>query len=330
MSEHERPGRACNCGVRGWMPGVEHVPVEWGRPSWVTDREGKMTPVLIVDHVMQGWLNTMVSYARNAYPAAEMRYVTPHFNIGTGGRCVQIESIFTPGIHATTLNSPTAKRVLERLSSPYGASLYSVGIEHEGFSRELFDDPAKMTATLRENTWTPDNPWPEAMVRKSIEVKRWILEQCPQMGGASTDSIVGHSEVDAKNRPDDPQRHDYTDVWPRARMIAALAPAVQLTAEQAEMVALIRANRAHLSDADVAYALSTVGLTAMPGETPAPGTPPPPPAPVPAPKPPASTPPAGTPAAKRAEIEALLDDVAEALMVASSALIQARLKNRSA
>lgn len=273
---HQPAGTVCYCNERGWMPGVEHVPVEWTRPSWVTDREGQMEPVLIVDHVMQGWLNTMVSYARVAYPASEMRYVTPHFNIGTGARCVQIESIFTPGIHATSLNSPTAKRVLERLRLPYGASLYSVGVEHEGFSRDLFSDPAKMTKLLRDNTWSPENPWTEPMVAKSIAVKRWIFGECPQMGGASVDSIIGHSEVDAKNRPDDPERHDYEGVWPRARMIAALAPAVQLTAEQAEMVALIKANRAGLTEADVAYALSTVGLAAMPGEAPAsPSTPPP-------------------------------------------------------
>lgn len=258
---HQPAGTVCNCGERGWMPGVEHVPVTWARPQWVRVLNGKMRPVVIVDHVMQGWLTTMVNYALQR--GSDIRYVTPHFNIGTGGRCVQIESIFTPGIHASALNSPTARRVLARLSMSHGASLYSVGIEHEGFSAPIVGLTDTARAAIAAH-WTPSNPWPDAMVAKSIEVKLWILEQCPEMGGASQDSIIGHSEIDAKNRPNDPQRATYTDVWPRDRMIAALTKPLALTAEQAEVVANIRAVLHLLSDTDVVYMLASVGLTELP------------------------------------------------------------------
>ena len=177
-----------------------------------------MKPVLIVDHVMQGWLTTMVNYALQRGP--ELRKVTPHLNIGRDGRTVQIESIFTPGIHATALNSPTAKRVLERVQMLYGASFYSVGIEHEGFSAPL----AGVTdgGAGRDALWSRSNPWPEAMVQASIRAHRWVLEQCPEMGGASRDSIIGHYEVDARNRPSDPASAAERDVWPVDRIIAAL------------------------------------------------------------------------------------------------------------
>jgi hypothetical protein len=202
------------------MPGVEHVPVTWERPSWITNMDGKMKPVLIVDHVMQGWLTTMVNYALQRGPS--LRKVTPHFNIGREGRTVQIESIFTPGIHASALNIPTAKRVLARVQMLYGTSFYSVGIEHEGFSAPL----AGVTdaGAGKDALWTRANPWPEAMVQASIRAHRWVLDQCPEMGGASRESIIGHYEVDARNRAGDPASAAERDVWPVERIIAALAP----------------------------------------------------------------------------------------------------------
>jgi len=205
------------------MPGVEHVPVTWTRTAWVTAAAGKMQPVVIIDHVMQGWLTTMVNYALSAFPAADMRYVSPHFNIGTGGRVVQIESIFTPGIHASTyaLNDRTAAVVRGR--APASPNAYSIGIEHEGFSVPLFT-PDKMTPLLTAATWTAANPWPPAMVEASVRVKAWCFATAPTLGTPSRESIIGHYETGDANRVNDPAPAAIRYVWPIASMILALLP----------------------------------------------------------------------------------------------------------
>jgi hypothetical protein len=253
------------------MPGVEHAPIQWAMAA--ANKATTMKPAAIVDHIMQGYLSTMVDWTRTGGSK-----VIVHFGIDRGGRTVQMHSIFSPGIHVSSrhLNDRTARIVRERPEIP---NAYTIGIEHEGCSV----DPRPAYSVPAEMIYSSKNPWPAAMVEASIAVKRWCFGTAPSLGTPSRDTVIGHYENGDPNRINDPAAEGARGVWPVARMLEALAPAVELTAEQAEMVALLRANRAHLTDADVAYMLGTVGLSSMPGEAPAA----PPPAP---PKPPPSTP----------------------------------------
>lgn len=269
---HAPAGQPCHCGERGWMPGVEHIPIRWQRPSWLLGLEGKMQPVVIVDHIMQGYLQTMVDWASNGGSK-----VIAHFGISRGGRIVQFQDVFTPGIHASALNLPTAVRVLARASARHGANGFSVGLEHEGCSvRPPYNVPPDLI-------YSATNPWPAAMVQASLRVKRWLFNTCPTLGQPSRDSIIGHSEIDAKNRPDDPQARTDRGVWPRDRFIRDLAPApAQLTPEQQEAVAYLQsADGQRLPAAEQARILGLVGLSAMPGAPP-PAVPAPAPGPAPA------------------------------------------------
>src|SRR5690606_5447326 len=96
-----------------------------------------------------------------------------------------------------------------------GANGYAIGIEHEGFSLPF-------TPPIPHATWTRTNPWPEPMVQSSIAVKRWLFANVPSLGEPSRDTIIGHYEIDARNRPDDPASSKDRSVWPVDRMIAAL------------------------------------------------------------------------------------------------------------
>ncbi len=209
---HRSAGQACDCGARGWMPGVEHIPIQWALPDWIRQREGKMAPVAVVDHIMQGYQSTIINWARNG----ESKIIT-HFSIGRDGRIAQHLSVFTPGIHVSAVINPAARVVLARGAPVRGANTYTIGKEHEGCS-----EPPRGYTVPESIVWTRSNPWPEPMVRSSIEVNRWCFANVPSLGEPNRDSVIGHYEVDARNRPNDPATTQTRDVWPVARMLAAM------------------------------------------------------------------------------------------------------------
>ncbi len=198
------------------MPGVEHVPIQWARPSWITSAQGRMRPVLIVDHIMQGFLGTMVDWTRTGGSK-----VIAHFGVARNGRTVQFQDVLTPGIHASSLNRPVARRALERSNIAGGVNTYSIGIEHEGCSI----DPRPAYSVPPELIYSEQNPWPEPMVNASLAIKRWCFANFPTLDAPSRDSIVGHYEVDATNRSNDPATPaDRTrGVWPVERFIRELS-----------------------------------------------------------------------------------------------------------
>jgi LysM repeat protein len=175
-----------------------------------------MRPVLIVDHIMQGYLRTMVDWTRTGGSK-----VIVHFGVGRDGRTVQFQDVLTPGIHASSLNRPVARRALERSSVAGGVNTYSIGIEHEGCSI----DPRPAYSVPAELIYSGQNPWPEAMVQASLAIKRWCFAHVPTLESASRDSIVGHYEVDATNRANDPATpaDRARGVWPVERFIRELS-----------------------------------------------------------------------------------------------------------
>ena len=215
----------CNCGARGWMPGIEHRPIRWPRPAVIVREQGLMRPYVVVDHIMQGYLTTIDAWAVNG----ESKIIT-HFGIARNGRTVQYQDIYTEGVHTSAVNGPTARLVQQYGSvGGRGVNPYSISIEHEGFSV----DPGYGHDYL----YSQARPWPEPMVQASIAVKRWLHAQPDtNLGPPSPETIIGHYEADARNRINDPSPQHDRSIWPRARMIAALAdlpappPAVDVSA----------------------------------------------------------------------------------------------------
>jgi len=197
------------------MPGIEHVPIQWAKPAWIVARQGQMAPVVIVDHIMQGYLRTMVDWARTGGSK-----VIVHFGVGRDGRTVQFQDVRTPGIHASSLNRPVARRAIERNTITGGANTYSIGIEHEGCSI----DPRPAYTVPPELIYSPSNPWPAAMTNASLAIKRWCFANVPTLGAPDRDSIIGHCEVDAANRGNDPATpaDRVKGIWPVDRFIQEL------------------------------------------------------------------------------------------------------------
>jgi LysM repeat protein len=232
------------------MPGVEHLPIQWPRPSWITSAQGRMRPVLIVDHIMQGYLGTMLDWTRTGGSK-----VIAHFGVARDGRTVQFQDVLTPGIHASSLNRPVARRALERSSIAGGVNTYSIGIEHEGCSI----DPRPAYSVPPELIYSEQNPWPEPMVRSSLAIKRWCFATVPTLEGPSRDSIVGHYEVDATNRSNDPATPvDRTrGVWPVERFIRELRGDGQVPKENRKAREVVMATTYKVKRNDTLGAIST-------------------------------------------------------------------------
>lgn len=208
---HAPIGQACSCSERGWMPGVEHVPIRWSMNAY--NQRTDLQPVAIVDHIMQGYLATMVDWTQNGASR-----VIVHFGVGRDGRVVQMHPVCSPGIHAGAFDhrsqyvSPTVR------AQTVSPNAYTIGIEHEGCSV----DPRPAYTVPPSFIYSRSNPWPEAMVESSIRVTRWCFENIPTLGAPSPASIIGHYETGDPNRVDDPAAASDRDVWPRARIIEAL------------------------------------------------------------------------------------------------------------
>lgn len=241
---HRPVTEVCNCGLPGWMPDVVHAPS--------TAVGGPCIPDSAIVHTIEGWQSTMMSpsWTINSY----------HFTLRhQDGRIVQHVPIDRQAWHSGNVESPTWRRYRPGVNP----NAHAVGISAEGRAH-----PGGMESLPLA--------WSEPQVQGAIRVLAWVGRQRGITWDG--DTLTEHSAVAVRSRRDPGPR------WPKGRVLDALAPRqeapVTLTREQQEMVDLVRANRQHLTDADVAYVLSTVGLSAMPGEAPPP-TPPPAPSPPP-------------------------------------------------
>lgn len=333
MAGHAPAETACNCNERGWMPGIEHVAIQWALPSWIRSREGRMAPVAIVDHIAQGFQSTIVGWASNGGSK-----IITHFSIGRDGRIVQHHSVFSPGIHVSSVINPVARVALARGAPVRGANTYTIGIEHEGCAvdpRPAYTVPANLI-------YSRTNPWPDPMVRSSIAIKRWCFDNVPSLGAPSRDSVIGHYEVDARNRINDPAAASDRSVWPVERMLRELgsvsAPDTY-TVRRGDTLSHI-AMRHGVATADLARwngianaNLIEVGqvLRVVAPRDEAPPSPPPAPAPTPtppAPEPPAPAPPAPAPvpsptvalASSLAAVRASIEELRKAEQALASAL----------
>lgn len=178
-----------------WLPGVEHVPTE------AYGGYGPIKPIAIVNHIMQGYQNTMVQWAK------ERPYRTSksaHFTIGRSGRIVQHVPINQASWASGSVRNPHWT-LLKPNRNP---NSYVVNIEHEGFSIDPLTYPY-------DYLYKNGKPWPEAMVKASIKVQTWV---CDQLGiTANRNTIIGHNYIDSVNRPMDPGT-----AWPQDRIIESI------------------------------------------------------------------------------------------------------------
>jgi len=151
--------------------------VEWGYSE--TNRtyyKGTNQPAAIIIHVMQGWANTAKEWAREGHYGASW-----HFTVARDGKVCQHLGFADGGYHAGI--SATKPAPSWKLWRGYAVNVnnYTVGIEHEGFTGEVF---------------------PAAQIEASAKLSRWL---CDRLGfPADRDHIVGHYEIDRVDRANDP------------------------------------------------------------------------------------------------------------------------------
>ena len=177
-----------------WMPGAEKI------LTAAYGGYGEIQPIACVNHVMQGYQGTMIRWAMER-PYVKQK--SAHFTIGRNGRIVQHVPLNQASWASGSIRSPQW-RLLKGKTNP---NSYIVNIEHEGFS--------KPPGYGYDYVYDQRNPWPEAMVKASVSVQRWV---CNQLHITPTfDTIIGHRRIDSVTRADDPGT-----MWPQARIIKLL------------------------------------------------------------------------------------------------------------
>jgi N-acetyl-anhydromuramyl-L-alanine amidase AmpD len=144
-----------------------------GSPNfWAGRKDYK--PEIVVIHIMDGTLSGTDSWFAN--PASQ---VSAHFGIGRNGEIHQYVKEEDTAWHAGRVDSPSAKFVKPNINP----NLYTIGIEHEGGSKDIWTDAMKKASSL--------------LIREICQ--RW---QIP----IDRDHIIGHYQIYSK-KPDCPS-HD--------------------------------------------------------------------------------------------------------------------------
>ncbi len=185
-------------GLRGWMPGIDHVgTTQYGYSD--VDPE-TMTPTVIINHIMQGYARTMIEWANT-----NSVQKSAHFVIDRAGNITQTVSIYSPAWHAGRVVSHTWP------AYPGGnPNKYSIGLEHEGFSV----DPGYGYDYIYDAA-NDDTGWPEAMIAASVRVHQWIAGEL----GITLDTlnVIGHNETDSVSRANDPG-----PAWSKTQLLAMI------------------------------------------------------------------------------------------------------------
>ena len=150
------------------------VQKKWkGSPNFWAGRKG-YKPELIVIHIMDGTLSGTDAWFAN--PASQ---VSAHYGIGKSGEIHQYVKEEDAAWHAGRVDAPSAKLIKPKVNP----NLYTIGIEHEGKSTDV---------------------WTDEMKRASASLIRDICQhwQIP----IDRDHIIGHYQIYSK-KPDCPS-HD--------------------------------------------------------------------------------------------------------------------------
>ncbi|MEK9736190.1 MAG: peptidoglycan recognition family protein [Candidatus Nanopelagicales bacterium] len=254
MAEHKPPSEVCNCGIRGWMPGVVHIPSK-AVGGW--HPAGKMAPIACVVHVIEGWQATMADsdWVSNSY----------HATFGLDGKIIQHVSVFDSAWHAGRLDSTDPVWALWR-GRGTNVNSYTVGISAEG-SVDGVEIP---------------KAWTAVQVRSAIRFLKWLGQEAGITW--NSDTLTEHSAIAVDSRRDPgPQ-------WPKGDVLSSINEVDALTPEQLAVVRQIWAAIDQLTQDDIDYMLGLVGLDTLPPRPDPAPEPEPTPTPDPDPAPPAPEP----------------------------------------
>lgn len=123
-----------------WYPKAQHAPWKWNNSYYPNANE----PIAAVLHIMQGWMPTVLEWARTGYNAASW-----HFSVGRDGAVYQHLDIVHGGFHAGITDAQARKYPPTwRLWKGPGINVntYTVGIEHEGMSGKPFTEPQRQAS----------------------------------------------------------------------------------------------------------------------------------------------------------------------------------------
>lgn len=156
-------------------PGAEWVPWKYESSQGPAYFRGANKPIAAVLHIAQGYMSTARSWATSGHFGASW-----HFSVGRDGSIMQHLDFEDGGYHAGIPD--TAPKPTWKLWRGYGinANLYTIGIEHEGFSGDGFTD---------------------AQRQSSRDLCRWLAGT---LGFTyDRDHFPPHADIDLINRPSD-------------------------------------------------------------------------------------------------------------------------------
>ena len=143
---------------------------EWSPSPNFSSREGRKI-IAIVDHVTAGAFPGCLPWLQNPTSQASAHYIITKL-----GRIIQLVKEGDKAWHAGSVNKPNWS-----LYDGTNPNLYTLGIEHEGQSRESLTEP-QYQSTL--------------FLHKELSLKYGIP--------IDTDHIIGHYRIDSVNRPNCP------------------------------------------------------------------------------------------------------------------------------
>jgi len=155
-----------------WYPAADlNIPLPpecYGYPAGTRDQN---QPIAVVHHIAEGYFSTLTD------PGFWLsRGSSVHFAVAKDGRVAQLVAIDNAAWGNGRVQHPTWP-----LLTPTNPNLYTVSIEHEGFTGD---------------------PWPIAQVDASIELTRWV---CDVAGiDPSANTIIGHYRIDGVSRANCP------------------------------------------------------------------------------------------------------------------------------
>ena len=160
----------------GRYPAAEWVPWRYisdsGQPAYF---KGANRPEAVVLHVMQGYMSTARQWAIAGHYGASW-----HFSVGRGGSVMQHLEFEDGGYHAGIPNTaPTPTWALWK-GHGVNVNLYTIGIEHEGFSGDGFTEAQRLA---------------------SRDLCKWLAGE---LGFPyDRDHFPPHADIDLVNRPSD-------------------------------------------------------------------------------------------------------------------------------
>ena len=214
------------------MSGIEHVPDPNAGYS-----DNYFAPIAVIDHIMQGYQQTLVNDGGRDG-------ISAHFSIGRGGRKVQHVSVRRAAYHAGVVISPVW-RLLQVGGNP---NRIAVGVEHEGFSEAPRTYP-------HDYLYDAAHPWPDEMVRASIDVHSWVFHAINVI--PTPDTLIPHAYTDTVTRANDPG-----SAWPRDAIMTVMKGDADVQTEaldQSKTIAVIQSIVANVS----ALVADSGGTTAL-------------------------------------------------------------------